>query len=278
MAERTGRQPAYAFAQMSAEMPRQPDAWLPRLPQPGDAAGLVDEVHLWRFQVDDVKAAAELEANLSPDERRRAHRYRAEKPRRRFVVGRGRLRQVLGGYLGCPPSEVAFRYGNKGKPAADGAHADWLSFNLSHSGELGLLAVSRHRPLGVDLERHRDMPQMLQLARRFFAPAEADALAALPEAHRRDAFFCCWTRKEAFIKAMGDGLLHALDRFEVTMRPGEPACLLCVDGDRGQAAQWRMCDVPAEPGYAAALVAEAGHWQPRWFQLDVGSYGDAIRA
>jgi 4'-phosphopantetheinyl transferase len=138
--------------------------------------------------------------SLSPDERARAARFRFERDRRRFVAGRGALREILGEALGRPPSSIAFAYGPQGKPRLA---ADEIQFNVSHSEGLGLIAVAGDRRVGVDIERVRAKGSGMDVAKRFFSRAEVATLRALPRGLRTEAFFACWTRKEAYIKARG---------------------------------------------------------------------------
>jgi 4'-phosphopantetheinyl transferase len=170
-------------------------------------------------------------------------------------MARGALRAVLGGYLGVPPAEVTFVYGAHGKPALDGRHAA-LGFNVSHSGELAVVAAGWNRAVGVDVEAWRALPDLAALAARVFAPAERAVLDALAAVDRPAAFFRCWTRKEAFIKATGQGLAQPLDDFVVSLGPGEPARFLDIGGDAAALARWTLRDLTPREGYAGALVVE----------------------
>ena len=172
-----------------------------------------DEVHVWALpltMVDD--ALRETSADLSPDERQRAARFTRDEPRRRFVVSRGALRTILGHHLGVAPRDVPLAYANNGKPELK---AGELHFNLTHSGELALVAVAKGCAVGVDLERVRPVRQRDEIAGRYFAPAEIGAILELDESQRTDAFLRCWTRKEAVLKVIGTGLGYPLDAFAV---------------------------------------------------------------
>jgi 4'-phosphopantetheinyl transferase len=183
-------------------------------------------------------------ARLSDDERERAARFRFDRDRNRFVVCRGNLRELLGERLGVAPADVEFGYGANGKPETRG-----VEFNVSHSDSRALIAISRARVVGVDLERMNRAFMHEQIPERFFSPGEVRALRALPEAEQVEAFFHCWTRKEAYVKARGVGLSLALDSFDVSLAPGEPARFLRgVEG-------WEIESVNAGEGYAAAVVA-----------------------
>jgi len=159
--------------------------------------------------------------SLVPDERQRAERFRFERDRRRFIVAHGVLRDILGRYLKCSPAQVSFSYNQYGKPAlAQESEAIGLRFNMSHSHEVALYALTRAREVGVDVELLREDFASLEIAERFFSRSEVALLNSLAPELRTDGFFNCWTRKEAYIKALGEGLSHPLDRFAVSLAPG----------------------------------------------------------
>jgi 4'-phosphopantetheinyl transferase len=205
----------------------------------------------------------ELAASLSPDERDRAGAFVRERDRRHFTVGRGVLRAILSRYAGIPPKQVRFCYGPHGKPALDEAHGgQTLRFNLAHSHDLALYAVTRGREIGVDLEWvGRPVPDAATIAEHYFSAAERARLRALPELLRHEAFYNCWTRKEAYLKARGEGLSLPLDQFDVSLAPGEPAALLSSHGDPGEVVRWTLWALIPGPGYVAALAVEGGDWQ-----------------
>jgi 4'-phosphopantetheinyl transferase len=207
---------------------------------------------VWRVALDHppVETAA-LRRVLSGTERRRADQFRFEHDRLRYEAARGALRIMLGRYLATDPALVVFAYGPRGKPRLEG-HAG-LHFNVSHSGGLALLAFAR-RPLGIDVEHERDLPDAGEIAERFFSPREAERLRALPPSERRAAFFRCWTRKEAWIKATGEGLAQPLDSFDVSFATGEPPGLERVAGQPGEAERWWLADLRPAPGWAGALA------------------------
>lgn len=219
-------------------------------------------VHVWRAPLDPPSGAVErCAALLSPDERARAERFRFERHRRQFTVARGVLRSLLGRCLGADPRGVELRYASHGKPELAGpAAASGIRFNVSHSGEMALYAVSLGREVGVDVEHLHPMDDAEQIAERFFSAAENAAFRALPAEAREEAFFLCWTRKEAYIKAIGEGLSLPLHEFDVSLAPGEPARLLGAV-DRAQAARWTLCGLDPGPGYAGALVVEGDGWE-----------------
>ena len=218
------------------------------------------EVHVWRASLDTTGGhRTNLLATLSPDERARADRFHFERDREHFIAGRGRLRAILSRYLETAPSAVPFGYDTHGKPRLAGAFRRRLRFNVSHAHGLALYAVSADRELGVDIEWTGRRLEA-GIAERFFAPREVATLRALPPHQQRDAFFACWTRKEAYVKARGEGLTLALDQFEVSLAPGEPAALLRVQGDPDEARRWSLQELTPGPGYAAAFAVEGRDW------------------
>jgi len=166
---------------------------------------------------------------------------------------------LLGGYLGVPPGTLSFGYGRFGKPHLNGLETP-LQFNASHSGHILLIAITLDRAIGIDVERIRTNLSVLEIAARFFSPRERDAFAALPATLRTDAFFDCWTRKEAYIKARGEGLSLPLSGFDVSFLPGEPAKLLATRPDAAEASCWRLRELEVADGYKAALAVEGAQW------------------
>jgi 4'-phosphopantetheinyl transferase len=192
---------------------------------------------------------------LSAEERAAAERFRRERDREAFVRMRAALRERLGELVGGAAGELVFLRGPQGKPELARPWADrgWR-FNVSHSGGLGLMAFAQACPVGVDIEQHRADLEYLDLARRFFSPQEQAELRALSPAVQLGAFFDCWTRKEAFLKALGQGLSLPLDSFAVSLAPGQPARLLSATSAWGLTAAWQMADLRPRAGYSAALV------------------------
>ena len=235
-------------------------SWLPPAP---DLELARDTVHVWRTVTGVSPARLDSFRDvLAPDERARAARFLYEDDRRRYTVARGVLRTLLGRYLAVEPASLEFRYGAHGKPSlAQTPGGRDLRFNLSHSHGLALHALAVGREVGVDVERIRPETDVTGVAGHSFSPAEVDALAGLPAGRRREAFFNGWTRKEAFIKAHGEGIALGLSRFDVTLRPGEPARLLRFDDDPAEAARWTLCALEAGDGYKAALAVEGGGWR-----------------
>jgi len=222
-----------------------------------------DEVHVWRAALD--QTASRIQSflhTLAADERARAERFYLERDREHFVVARGVLRAVLGWYLNRAPECLSFCYGSHGKPALAGdSGGDAIRFNVSHSGGVALYAVTRGREVGIDLERIRFDVAVAEIAERFFSRGEIAMLRALPTEAQRQAFFRCWTRKEAYIKARGEGLSLPLDQFDVSLAPGEPAELLRTRRDPSEASRWSIEELIPAPGYVAALAVEARGWR-----------------
>jgi 4'-phosphopantetheinyl transferase len=226
-----------------------------------------DHVHLWRVdlnQTDDL--VARYSRVLAPDEEYRAGRFRFERHKRRFVVGRAILRQVLGRYLNLSPAHVAFGYGPKGKPFVDHSTDHLIRFNLSHTEELMVLAVSLNREMGVDVEFMRPISDIDQLADHCFSEKELRTFKQLKSQHRRAAFFRCWTRKEAYVKAIGDGFSAPLKGFDVSFLPEAEARLLRVVADSEEADKWSMCSFEPALDVQGALVAAGNDWNAHFYR------------
>lgn len=244
-----------------------PDAWEPAPPAPALDAG---QVHVWRASL--VATDDELarhHAVLSDEERSRAGRFRFDVHRNRFVAGRGIQRRVLARYLGVDPGAIRYRLAEHGKPSLAGAETEsGVRFNVSNSENGLLIAVSLGRELGVDLEAVLPVSDRDGVARRFFSAPENEVYDTIAHDARDLAFFTCWTRKEAYIKALGEGLTMPLDCFDVTLRPGEPARLLCTRGRPGEAARWTLREIDPGPGWLGALAVEGAGWSLRLFDWD----------
>ncbi len=230
-----------------------------------------DEVHVWAASRDaDAAEVASLRTLLTVEERRRADRFVSPLDQRRFAVGRGLLRRILGRYLDQSPASIRFQSNPHGKPSLDGTP---LRFNLSHSGSLMLLAVTSGRELGVDIEQIRPDFGGEAIARRFFAPIEVDSLLSLPLGDRTLAFFQGWTRKEAYIKAQGKGLAMPLDEFAVEIRPEHPAGLLATHPDPNEAGRWSLVELTAPPSYVAALCVAGQGWTLKRVEWQESGHG-----
>ncbi len=222
-----------------------------------------NEVHVWRADLDvSPQCLGVLRRTLDEAELSRAARCAFERDRRNFVAAHGMLRSILGRHLAVEPGRIRFSYGPHGKPAlANGADSGDLRFNMSHSGTLALYAVTHGLEVGVDVEFIRDDLDCEQIANRFFSPGEVAAIRAIPEGERHEAFFKCWTRKEACIKAVGEGLSIPLDRFEVSAQLGRLERRVHIGAGAGRGADWWVLDLLPGPGYAAALAARGQGWE-----------------
>lgn len=211
----------------------------------------------------------QLAQTLSTDEQIRSERFYFERDRRRFIISRGILRTILGCYLGIAADQLQFCYGQHGKPElALGGYG--LRFNLSHSQELVLYAVTRDRAIGIDVEYIRPVAEVEQIAQRFFSAREKAVFCTLPDDCKQAAFFNCWTRKEAYLKAIGDGLSIPLDQFDVSLSPGEPARLYSIKQDRAAAERWCLQELTPAPNYVAALAVEGQDWNLTCWQWRFG--------
>jgi len=212
-----------------------------------------DTAHIWGVDLERETFDGHILAEtLSADERMRADRFLFEKHRAHFVAARGCLRAILAKYMQCKPGELAFFYGEHGKPTlASPWDKSQLRFNLSHAAGLALIAVSLRCDIGVDVEHiSRKVGQMQDIAKRFFAPGEYEQLCALPREEQRRAFFCCWTRKEAYLKAVGTGLTHSLKNFEVSL--GCKAKLLRIQD--GNTEDWTLLHLEPAEGYVGSVA------------------------
>jgi 4'-phosphopantetheinyl transferase len=210
-------------------------------------------VHVWSIPTEASSAViAELWPILASDEQERARRFHFKHLQRSFVLARGALRLLLGCYLNASPASVQFRYSSKGKPSL--GEPARLKFNASHSVGLAMFAFTLDCDLGVDIEHFRPMQERQNIANLFFCSEEATELMALPPEQRDRAFFLCWTRKEAYIKAIGEGLSMPLDGFQVTLQPDEPARFVHLAHDFKAAKAWTLHDLKLDASYIAALA------------------------
>ena len=225
-------------------------------------------VHVWRASLHvPASELRALEGTLTTDELARAKQFYFQKHREHFIAGRGLLRDILSRYLDREPDQLRFCYNTYGKPdLTEDTGAEGLCFNLSHSHGIALYALTRGREIGVDIEYFRPDVEAEKLAERFFSPREAAVLRALPEHLRREGFFNCWTRKEAYIKAEGRGMSIPLSAFDVSLTPGEPAALLRTENHPQETARWSLQTLNPAPGYAAALAVKEHDWELRCWQ------------
>ena len=236
---------------------------------PGRTELVGNAIHVWRAGLDSLASALpDFAGLLSASERKRADRFQFDRDRVRFIVRRGLLRQILARYLACDPAEISFTYEARGKPSlANLMERHSIHFNLSHSHGLALIAVARQHALGVDVERVRPMPEADQIAAKFFSTRENAVLNALPSDSMLEGFFHCWTRKEAYLKATGEGIADSLPEVEVSLTPGRAPELLKIAGDARAASFWTLHSLAPAPGFVGALAMKAKGSKPacwRW--------------
>jgi 4'-phosphopantetheinyl transferase len=216
-----------------------------------------DQIHVWHAcspgYLCDHQAYTRL---LTGEERARMERFHFEKDRQNFLFCRSMLKMLLASYLGTPPAELRFAYSAHGKPSLAVPSGN-LEFNLSHSGGMVLFAFCQGRRIGVDVEHVRRNLDVHEIAERFFSAREQQELRQLPEPSQYDAFFHCWSRKEAFVKARGEGLSSPLDSFDVSVAPDEELVSLTTRPHSSEAARWMVRSLNVFPGYAAAVAVES---------------------
>lgn len=217
---------------------------------------LEGDLHVWQASLDLTAPRMErLFHCLSFDEHERAGRFHFEKDREDFVAARGILRELVSMYVGLPAPVLIFSYTDYGKPVLSNSRlAGVLQFNVAHSHGIAMYAFVQGRDVGIDVEYHRRDLVVEEVARGVCSSREMAALRSLPEAQQKIAFFDCWTRKEAYIKARGQGLSLPLDQFSVSLLPGKPPALFSTNGDPLQDGLWRLFDVAPRVGYSAAVA------------------------
>lgn len=254
---------------MKANVEAAPDASPDWRPAVGPPQLLDGEVHVWRVSVAEWRGAGEsLLKLLGAHERDRASRFRFARDREQYVVAHGVQRWLLGHYTAQPAASLRFDFGPAGKPfllPAMGSQA--VEFNLSHSGDLVLLAVTESTPVGVDVERWSPEVEFAELIERFFSPNECVAFRGLPPEQHCAAFFACWARKEAYIKATGLGVSEGLDYFDVPVGLDQAARLIVDRHDDSAAGRWQLTDLAPAPGYSAALATTLHPERIRQFSL-----------
>ena len=213
-----------------------------------------DRVHVWRARLDLIDSeVARLTSILSPDEVARANRFRFARHRRRFIVARGILRQLLGNYLNIEPKDLQFDYGDRGKPLLKSNQTEPLQFNLSHSHEYALYGFTYDRLIGVDLEYLRES-DFMKIARRFFSDGEYELLMKASEDVRAKLFFQLWTAKEAYLKAIGTGIADSLADVNLAIDKALSPRLLAIKGDKLAAAKWSLYSCIPATGYIASIA------------------------
>lgn len=221
------------------------------------------EVHVWLSSLDFSPPRIDnFRRTLDDEERDRAARFHFQKDRDHFIAGRGLLRDILGRYLGLEPRRLQFRYSSYGKPdLAEQPRNERLCFNVSNSHGLALFGITCGRQIGVDLEYVRSGLADERIAEHFFSAQEIRTLRALPPRVQNEAFFNCWTRKEAYIKARGEGLSVPLHLFDVSLAPGEPAALLNTRVDDQEASRWMLRELSPAPEFVGAVAVEGSDWE-----------------
>lgn len=213
------------------------------------------QVDIWRVSLDpSPDSLRDFESTLSADESQRASRFRFAADRDRFIAAHVCLRNILARYLHLEPGELNFSTREYGKPSL--VNDPKLEYNLSHSGDYALIAIARERKVGVDVERIRQDMELESIASRYFSTIEVSELMVLPTEQRETAFFNCWTRKEAYIKAHGLGLSLPLDSFDVSLAPNEPAVLRATRPDSTTASRWTLLSLDVDSDYKGALAVE----------------------
>lgn len=228
-----------------------------------------NQVHVWRINLNISPEQVQTYHNtLSSDEKSTAARFYFQNDRDQYIVARGALRTILSRYLDIAPDEIQFSYSSLGKPTlTNSLGIEIVNFNVSHSHKMALVGVTRGRQLGIDLEYIQKDFACEEIAKRVFSPQEIATLDDLPRDLKHEAFFNCWTRKEAYIKARGLGLSYPLNQFEVSLIPGEPAQLIKVNGDDFfEASRWSLQELELGPRYAAALAVEGHNWELECWQ------------
>lgn len=228
-----------------------------------------DQVHIWKVNLNaDKSVIQEYLGTLSETERDRSATFHFSKDSSRFIIRRGVLRILLSGYLKLPPEKIAIEAGEYLKPhlAIAGNDAE-LNFNLSFSKKMALIGFTLTRNIGVDIEYMEDKDSLKAISKRYFSRREIQELSRLPKEQFLEGFYNCWTRKEAFIKGVGLGLHFPLDKFVVSLNPGEPAQLLNVEGNPQEASRWSMFSIIPAKGFVAAAAIEGNDIELKYFEF-----------
>lgn len=235
---------------------------------PSDLELRDDEIHIWFSYLDKtINELYHFSQMLSIDERMRMGRFHRDEDKKRFIVRHGILRKIFGGYIGVEPNDLQFYYDKKGKPSLlENLGRGSVQFNLSHSNGVAIFAFTRNHDIGVDIEYIREIPEMDKIVRRFFSEKENEAFRLLPDSQKRAAFFKGWTSKEAFVKALGDGLTRPLYNFDVSLSPNKSGELLKIDGDSNEAHQWSIQYLEPLPDFACAFAIRSKFFNVKCWQ------------
>ena len=213
------------------------------------------EIHIYRSSIDSTDEELKgSELILSPDELQKAYRYKFEKDREQYIMARSLLRRILGKYLDQSPHKINFSYSEKGKPYIKDS---LIKFNLAHSGGKAVFAFAENIDVGIDIEYMRDLPDELQIAKRFFSDEEVNEIMKVSEGDTKAAFFNCWTRKEAFIKAVGEGLSYPLKDFTVTLLPGVNPEIKWIKDKVDEVKEWKLVNILTDRNYISSLAVKA---------------------
>jgi len=225
-----------------------------------------NQIHIWRmFLNQPTEKTQQLSQILSPEENNKANRFYFEKDRHKFILSRGTLRTILSQYLNFPPQNLKFTYSKQGKPTL--LTETPIYFNLSHSHEITLYAITLNREIGIDLEFLRPITEAENIVKNYFSNKESALFNTISSDQKPEAFFNAWTRKEAYLKATGQGLSQPLKEVEVNFTPGEPAKLLSIKGDTQKASEWTLKHLIPHPNYIACVAISAqnleySYWEP----------------
>jgi 4'-phosphopantetheinyl transferase len=235
---------------------------------PSDLTLRADEIHIWIGELDQpVSEFNRFLQTISLDERMRAGWFHFQEKANRYIIRHGMLRMILGRYMGVKASALRFHHGKHGKPAmSEIIGKENIRFNLSHSEEVAIFAFARNQEIGVDIEHIRDIPEMEQIVKRFFSARDQIFYSALPRDKRREAFFHYWTSKEAFIKALGEGLSRSLEKIDVTLVPGEGNDLHISAGEPCKESGWSIHTIRPAQEYAGALAIQSENLTLRSFK------------
>lgn len=236
----------------------------PRLTSSGESQLSKKDVHVWHVNVKSLAGRVHQWSNLlSQTERSRSEAFAHQSDQERFVIAHGVLRILIGRYLNVAPANLKFAEVARKKPCLEAIYADsGLQFNLSHSHGYVLLAFTYNRQVGIDIEYMRSLPDLEKIANKTFSLQENKEIKKLKPEERIAAFYRCWTRKEAFVKALGEGLYYPLDRFSVSIFPEESNCLLQIDERPAETSHWTILNLETDPEYAAALAVNGHNWEP----------------
>ena len=238
-----------------------------------DVPNLSDEIHVWKINLDELcSQISHLQTFLSEDEKQRAGRYHFQKDAFRFIAARASLRILLARYVNASPKQIDFDYSEYGKPYVSRESSDlMINFNISHSERLALIAFGMQEEIGVDIEMHREDFATFDIAQRFFSAVELESLLNLTKLEFKQAFFNCWTRKEAYIKAKGLGLSLALDSFAVETADSPNPKLQVSEIYPADVYSYSFHSFEPEHRFSAALAADTSHLRAIFLNFSLSS-------